>query len=182
MHPASPIQVPRILSVLFALRWLWTFWWIRFLGWLYPGRLGSLTVDDTLVRLELVLVVDLELRILLRLAQHAVADDEKLDLVAHEAAEGVLGRAHDRLAAHVEACVDQNSAAGLLLEARDQRMETRAGVGVHRLYTRRIVDVSNGGDVGAHDVELVDTEELLLLVGHPPSPRLLHVRDQEHVG
>src|SRR5215510_12979769 len=168
MHPASPIQVPRILSVLFALRWLWTFWWIRFLGWLYPGRLGSLTVDDTLVRLELVLVVDLERRVLLGLAQHAVADDEQLDLVAHEAAEGVLGRADDRLAAHVEARVDQDAAAGLLLEARDQCVEARVGVGVHGLHAGRIVDMRDGGDVGAHDIELVDAEKLLLLVGHAP--------------
>ncbi len=37
------------------------------------------------IRLELVLVVDLERRILLGLAQHAIADHEQLDLVAHEA-------------------------------------------------------------------------------------------------
>src|SRR5262245_49564315 len=104
-------------------------------------------IDRGSVRLELVPVVDLEGWILLGLAQHAIADDEKLDLVAHEAAEGVLGCADDRLAAHVEARVDQDAAAGLFLEARDQRMEARVGVGVHRLYTCRIVDVSDGGDI-----------------------------------
>src|SRR5881397_3078308 len=74
-------------------------------------------VEDASVRLELVLVVDFERRVLLGLAQHAVADDEELDLVAHEATEGILGRADDGLAAHVEARVDQHAAAGLLLEA-----------------------------------------------------------------
>jgi len=50
--------------------------------------------------LEPILVVDLRRGVLLGLAQHAIADDEKLDLVAHEAAEDVFGRAYDRLDAH----------------------------------------------------------------------------------
>src|SRR5262245_3547163 len=67
--------------------------------------------------------------VLLGLAQHAIADDEKLDLVAHETAEGVFRGADDRLAAHIKAGVDQKTAAGLLLEARDERLEARIGVG-----------------------------------------------------
>ena len=49
-------------------------------------------------------------------SQKAVADDQHLDLGAHEAAERVLRRADDRLAAHVEAGIDQHRAAGLRLE------------------------------------------------------------------
>src|SRR5215468_1733083 len=94
--------------------------------------LGSTRVPhaptDCSIRLELVLVVDLERRVLLGLAQHAIADDEKLDLVAHETAESILGRADDRLAAHVEAGIDQDATTSLLLEARDQGVEARVGV------------------------------------------------------
>src|SRR5262245_50905362 len=64
------------------------------------------------VKLEGFLVVELELRVLPILAQEAVADGEALDFRSHEAAEGVARRAHDRLAAHVEAGVDQHRAAG----------------------------------------------------------------------
>src|SRR5688500_10124133 len=60
------------------------------------------------VELEGILVVDLQRRILRLLGEQAVADGERLDVAAHEAAEGVFGRAHDRFAANVEAGVDQH--------------------------------------------------------------------------
>src|SRR4051812_45380959 len=65
-----------------------------------------------LIELEGVFVVLLQRRVLSFLPQKAVADRERLDLRAHEAAERVLGRADDRLAAHVEAGVDDHRAAG----------------------------------------------------------------------
>src|SRR5262245_49935019 len=49
-----------------------------------------------LVELEGVLVVELQGGVLVFLAQQAIADHQYFDLAAHEAAEGVFGRAHDR--------------------------------------------------------------------------------------
>jgi hypothetical protein len=68
------------------------------------------------IGLELILVAQLERGVLFILAEHAIPDDKKLDFVAHEAAECVLRCAHDRLATHVEAGVDQHRAARLGLE------------------------------------------------------------------
>src|SRR5262245_5769075 len=83
-----------------------------------PRKLLLISVDS--VELELVLVVLLERRVLALLAQEAVAHRERLDLGAHEAAERVLGRADDRLAAHVEASVDDDRAASTVLKRRKQ--------------------------------------------------------------
>ena len=68
------------------------------------------------IELEGILVVPPESRVLIFLPQEAVADGQHLDLGAHEAAEGVLRRADDGLAAHVEAGVDEDRAAGAVLE------------------------------------------------------------------
>ena len=74
---------------------------------LQDGRIAQAIADDRphrrLIELEGVLVVELQRRVLVFLPEEAVADHQHLDLAAHEAAEGVLGRADDRLAAHVEA-------------------------------------------------------------------------------
>src|SRR5690242_6831205 len=59
-----------------------------------------------LIQLELVLIVLLERRVLDFFSQEAVAHRERLDLGAQEAAERVLRAADDRLAAHIEAGVD----------------------------------------------------------------------------
>src|SRR5438034_5734158 len=80
-----------------------------------------------LIQLEFVLIVLLECRVLRFLAQEAIAHRERLDLGAHEAAERVLRAADDRLAAHVEAGVDDHRAAGLLLELGDEVVEARVG-------------------------------------------------------
>src|SRR5262245_30253251 len=133
------------------------------------------------VELELVLVVLRQRRVLALLAQEAVAHREALDLGAHEAAERVLGRADDRLAAHVEAGVDDHRAAGLLLEALDQRVVLRIGLLVHRLHARRVVDVRHRRDRGARHVELLDAEQRLLLLGHRDALVLGDVRHQQHV-
>src|SRR5262245_12976192 len=68
------------------------------------------------VQLEGRLVVLLERRILLRLTQVAIAHREHVEFRPHEAAERVFWRAHDRLAAHVEARVHEHRTAGTPLE------------------------------------------------------------------
>ena len=55
------------------------------------------------IELEGVLVVDPERRVLVVLVEKAVAGHQHLDVGAHETAERVLRRAHDGLAAHIEA-------------------------------------------------------------------------------
>src|SRR6185295_17324655 len=98
------------------------------------SRLGSSFF--TSVELELVLVALLQRRVLVLFPQEAVADGEPLDPGAHEAAERVLGRADDRLAAHVEAGVDDHGAAGPLLVGGNELMKLRVRFLVHRLHPR----------------------------------------------
>src|SRR5262249_15227043 len=121
-------------------------------------RRSQTTALIGLVELEGVLVVELEGRILVFLLEEAVADHQHLDLAAHEAAEGVLGRAYDRLAAHVERGVDHDRAPGLRLEGRDQVMKRGVGFAMHRLDAARVVDVGHGRNVRAWHVQLVDAE------------------------
>ena len=133
------------------------------------------------VQLERALVVLLQRRVLLLLPQEAVADRERLDVGAHEAAERILGGADDRLAAHVEGGVHDDRAARLLLEPADQLPVPGVRLLVHRLDARRIVDVRHRRDRGARHVQLLDSEELLLLLGHPDPVLGLHVRHEQHV-
>ena len=84
-------------------------------------------------RVEPILVVEFQGGILIFLAKETIADDENVDLAPHKAAECVLGRADDRLAAHIEAGIDQNRAAGQFLKAAEQRVVTRIGFAVHGL-------------------------------------------------
>src|SRR4051812_14376635 len=135
-----------------------------------------------LIQLELVLIVLLERGVLHFLAQEAVADGERLDLGAHEAAERVLRAADDRLAAHVEAGVDDHRTAGLLLELAEQLVETRVGFLVHGLHARRVIDVRHRRNRRARNVELLDAEELLLLFGHGDAVLVADIGDQQHVG
>src|SRR5437762_13778547 len=78
-----------------------------------------------LIQLEFVLIVLLECRVLRFLAQEAIAHRERLDLGAHEAAEHVFRAAEDRLAAHVEAGVEDHRADRLLLVMPDYLVEAR---------------------------------------------------------
>src|SRR2546430_2516949 len=55
--------------------------------------------------------------------QDIVADNEVIDLAIDEASVSVIGRADDRLAAHVERGIDQRSAASRLLESLEQSVE-----------------------------------------------------------
>src|SRR4051794_40798164 len=97
--------------------------------------------DARSVGLEDIPVFRPESRILPCLVEHAVADHERLEVASHETAEGVLGRAHDGLAAHIEARVDEDGTTRARLERRQQRVKTRIGVPVHGLDARRIIDV-----------------------------------------
>jgi hypothetical protein len=131
---------------------------------------------------EGVLVVPLEGRILVLLAEEAVADDQHVDLGTHEAAEGVFGGADDRLAPDVEAGVHDHGTAGLRLEGADQRVIARIGVGMDGLDARRIIDMGDGWDVGARDVQLFDAEQGLFRLGHGPAPFPDDVGDHQHIG
>src|SRR5215510_16399040 len=75
------------------------------------------------IRREGVAVVPPQRRQLLLLAQHAVADGEHVELGSHEAAESILWRAHDRLAAHVETGVDQDRTARHVAKPRQELVE-----------------------------------------------------------
>ena len=73
--------------------------------------------------------------ILVLLSQDGVADDEQVELGAHEAAEGVLRRAHDRLAPHVEAGVDHHRTACQPVKTADELVIDRVGLAVHGLHS-----------------------------------------------
>ncbi len=53
---------------------------------------------------------------------------------------------------------------------------------MHGLHARRIVDMGDGRNVGARDVELVDAEQRLFLAVIARRRSALHVGDQQHVG
>src|SRR5205085_11998685 len=106
---------------------------------------------------------------------------EHVLLCAHEAGEGVFGCADDWLAAHIETCVDNHRAIGQALERGDQIIIERIIHAADGLHARRIINVRDGGNRGARDVELRDAEQLLFRVSHRNAMTLLHGRDQEHV-
>jgi hypothetical protein len=54
------------------------------------------------VKLEIVFVVLLPAVVVLFLVQHGITHDQQIDFGSHEATEGVFGRTHDGLAAHIE--------------------------------------------------------------------------------
>ena len=93
---------------------------------------------------------------LLLLEQHEVLEHQRVHVRRHEAAVGVLRRADDRLAADVEAGVDDDRAAGLLLEALEQPVVAAVPLGVDGLDARRVVDVRDRRDARARHLELVD--------------------------
>ena len=87
---------------------------------------------------------------LVALAEDAVLEHQRVHLGAHEAAVGVLGRAHDRLAAHVERRVDHDRATGEPVERLDDGVELGAVVARDGLEPRGVVDVRDRRDRGAH--------------------------------
>src|SRR5262245_54927681 len=100
-----------------------------------------------LIELERTLIFALQAGILIALDQVEVADREGIELGPHEAAKGILRGVPDRLAANIEAGVDQHGTAGLGLEAGEQCVEARVGLGMNGLNAGRIVDVSHGGNI-----------------------------------
>src|SRR6185295_12530714 len=89
------------------------------------SKFSSITRDMCSVRLEL---REVSVAIgergagLLRLEQHEALDHQRVDVRGHEAAICVRRRVHDRFAAHVEAGVDHQRAAGLARERADDGM------------------------------------------------------------
>src|SRR5262245_52322792 len=77
------------------------------------------------VQLELAPVVSAEGRVLVFLAQVAVPGRQHFDLRPHEAPQCLLRRAHDGLAADIEARVDEHWATRQLLEAGEQGVIAR---------------------------------------------------------
>src|SRR4051812_921915 len=102
-------------------------------------------------------------RVLLVLDKIAVAGSQYIDFRAHETAEGVLRRAYDRLAAHVEAGVDQYGTPGQPVEATDEIVIERIGIAMHRLDASGIIDVRDRRNARTRHVELVDPEQLLFV-------------------
>jgi hypothetical protein len=95
--------------------------------------------------------------------------------------ERVLGGAHDWLSAHVEADIDQHRTAVQSIEARDQGVIPRVGVGVDRLDARRIVDMRDCRNIRTRDVELVYPEQRASRLACA-LPVVSHRSDQQHVG
>jgi hypothetical protein len=83
---------------------------------MYPIARAPEPACVPLIELELVFVIFGKVLILRVFAHQAVAHDERLHLGPHETAEGIFGRADDRLAANVETRIDQDRSAGALLE------------------------------------------------------------------
>ena len=67
--------------------------------WEATARLkNDIKPDSVEIVSNSIFVSDLQRRVLIWLVQHRVTDDKEVELRAHEAAEGVLRRADDRLA------------------------------------------------------------------------------------
>src|SRR5436190_1821273 len=86
------------------------------------------------------------------LSQITVADSKNVELVSHETAERVLRRAHDGLAAHIEARIHEDRTASFPLERGEQRVIAWIGVLVHGLDAGRVINMRHGRDVGAGHV------------------------------
>jgi len=73
----------------------------------HPVRVVYLHKNSS-IWIENVPIIELQCWVLALFPHKAITGDEHLDLAAHEAAKAVLGRAGDRLAAHIEAGIDQD--------------------------------------------------------------------------
>src|SRR4051812_45111812 len=109
---------------------------MRQAGW--PPQRAAMTEGEYFsIVLERVLVVETQRWRLVVLVHHRIPAYEDVDFRPHEAAKCVLGRADDRLAAHIETGVDDNRAPRLVAECRDQRVVARIGFAMHGLNARR---------------------------------------------
>ena len=80
---------------------------------------------------------------LLVLEQHEVLHHQNVHVGAHEAAVGVLRRADDGLAAHVEGGVDHHRATCALFETAHQPVKPFVSHGINSLNPRRVVDMGD---------------------------------------
>jgi hypothetical protein len=99
----------------------------------------------------------------------------------HKTPVGVLGCADYGFATHIERGIHQNGALRPVFKRFDQPVKARVGFPVYRLYAGRIVDVGNGRNLGAGDIELIDAEQLLLCICHAQTLVLLYRRNQQHI-
>src|SRR5262245_55627203 len=103
-------------------------------------------------------------RRLILLDEQVVFKHQTVHVRCHETPDRVLRRTDDRLAANVEARVDQNRTARQLVESSHQPIEPAVSLGIDGLDSRGIVHVGDGGHAGTGD-------------GHPhPQIRILHSR------
>ena len=123
-------------------------------------------------------------RVLLLFHQHVVTDHQAVDVGGGEARVRLLGRADDRLAAHVEAGVHHERAARAFVEALQEPVVDAVAF-VDGLDSRRVVDVGDGGELRPWNREpypkvgIVQPD--LLLVAQLAAPLLADRRHGEHV-
>src|SRR5262245_39648740 len=79
--------------------------------------------------------------LLFRFQQHKPLQHQGVDVGGQEAAIGLFRPAHDRLAADVEAGVDDDGAAGALVESPQQRVIAAVALLIDSLHASRIIDV-----------------------------------------
>ncbi len=113
------------------------FWWTRF-GPIFAAEIWPRSIER-----ESFFVVDPEAWVLRLFPEQTIADRQYLDPRAHETAEGILRRADDGFAPHVEAGVDQHRAAGARLERAEQGVIAGVGLPVDGLDARRVIDVGD---------------------------------------
>src|SRR5207253_2666743 len=118
---------------------------------------------------------------LLFLEQHEVLEHEHVHVGGKEAAISIRRRANDRLAAHVEARVDEHRAAGLLVELLDELAVAAVARRIDRLDSRRIIHVRDCGNDRAGNLELLDALEARRLAVDAETLLLLNRRDEQHV-
>jgi len=66
--------------------------------------------------------------------QHAIFQHQRVHVGAAEAIDGVLRRAHDRLAADIEAGVHEHRTTGQVVKSDEQAMEYGVPFRIHRLH------------------------------------------------
>src|SRR5437763_1492042 len=84
--------------------------------------------------------------------QDKTLKNQRIHVRRQEAAQGILRRTDNRLAADVEAGVDEHGAAGPPIERLDQPIETRMPIFVDGLHTSAVIDMRHGWHVGARHI------------------------------
>ncbi len=85
-------------------------------------------------------------------------DYQHIDVGCHETAIRVLRRHYDWLAAHVEACIDNDRASGFLIELFDQFVVSTVPNGIDGLEPRGIIPMGDRRDLGPRKFEFIDSE------------------------